>query len=249
MSLHGIAAPAIPTDPSYTICVELEKSDVLVSPTTSSLTNLFSSISLLSSHPVFSADTVDVLASFSTRSGGVPLHTFQPTATVTIVAHASGDDLYAEQFEVLWQFRLFALYVCSAAISETARDEILTLGGTQAVPRRNIGNYTGEEHYLGWTKEHFIRFFHEYIRSSILQAGDCVKLFTTENWRDLQMPRWLSAVELSDLSRSGDFALDRSLQDIISSAKNESPKSKKSATHRRNLANRARRGEPPQRTG
>lgn len=240
MSLQDTAAPVFPVDQSYTTCVEIELVRVL-----GLSTFLFSSISLPSSHPVFSAD-VDVLIPFSTRSGGIPLRHLP--GIVTIVAHAYGVDLCAEQFEVLWQFKLFAEGICSAAFSETAKDELLTLGGTQAAPRNIIGNFTGEDHYLGWTQEHFTRFFHEYIRFSGLQLDDCVKVFTAESWRDLQMPRWLSAAELSVLCRPSESVLDRSLDDIIFAAKEESPKTKK-ADGRRNLADRARRGEPPKRTG
>jgi hypothetical protein len=249
MSEQGAVPFAFPVDHQYKMCVQIEQAEVLGSSTTNSLTKQFSTVLLPSSHPLFSADVVDVLAPFSTHSGGVPLRTLSSNDTVTLVAHASGDDLCAAQFEVLWQFKLFAQGICSAAISDTAKADILTLSGTEVAPRRNVGHYTGEDHYLGWNEEHFKKFFHEYTRSSIMQAGDCVTCYTAGNWQGLRMPRWLSAAELSVLSGPPVSALNRSLQETISATKKDSGRTNKTATHRRKHANQARSGKLPRRTG
>lgn len=107
-------------------------------------------------------------------------------------------------------------------MTETAEVDILTLGGTEEVPRRIVGGYTGEAHYLGWKKAHFKKFFDAYARPSLMQAGDSVMCHDATIWKDLQMPTWLSAEELSGLSKPSVSALDRSLQESISLTKKES---------------------------
>ncbi len=226
----------VPMDQPYKACVQIEQADVLDSSTTTSLTKIFSTVWLSPSHSVFAASAVNVLPPFSIHSGGVPLRTLSSHDNVTLVAHACGDDLYAENFEVLWQFKLFAQGICSAAISETAKAQILTLNGTEVAPRRNIGRYTGEEHYLGWKEEHFRMFFHEYIRSSIMQAVDCVEYYTAESWKSLQIPIWASAADLGGLSGLPNSGLDQSLQERISANRRDSVPANKMITHRDDIA-------------
>jgi hypothetical protein len=242
MALPNTKIPSSLSQP-YKTCVRVDQEELLGSSTTSYSDKKFSSVSLPFPHPVFSVGTVEILAPFSSSSGGIPLRTFPSNATITFIAHASGVDLCAKQFEVIWQFKLFVQGTCSAAISERAKVDILTLGGTEEVPRRIVGGYTGEEHYLGWKEEHFKKFFDAYKRSSIMQAGDSVMCYDATIWKDLQMPKWLSAEELSGLPNSSVSALDRSLQESISLAKKQSTLPKKTFKHHRNFAAQAQNGK------
>lgn len=237
MSLQATSFAAS-VDQADKTCVQVDQEDLLGSSTTGSLTKRFTTVSLPISHPVFSADAVEVLAPFSSRTGGIPLRTLQSNDTITFFAHAFGDDLHAEQLEVIWQFKLFAQGIRSIAIDETAKAVILTLDGTEEAPRRIVGEYTGKEHYLGWKEEHFRKFFDEYICFSFMQTEDCVKYHIPANWVDLQMPKWLSATEISAVFQPSVSALDRSLQEIISATK-ESIQAKKTSQHGRILANEA----------
>ncbi len=227
---------------AYKSCVHVDQ-EALLGRSTNSLTKLSSTVSLPLSHPLFSADTVHVLPPFNSRTGGIPLRTFSFNDTVTVVTLASGDNLYAAQSEAIWQFEIFVQGIHSATISQTCKADILTLGGTEVAPRRIVGEYTGEEHYLGWKIEHFNQFCEEYMHSSITEVGDCVLHDTAANWHDLVMPKWLSAADLADLCKSPISALDRSLQESISATKKESAQPKKTFEYRSGLANQARKGK------
>jgi hypothetical protein len=80
----------------YKNCIQVAQEDLLGSSRTRSTAEAFPSVSLPLSHPVFSAGTVEILAPFSIRRGGIPLRTFPSNDIITFVAHASGVDLYAE---------------------------------------------------------------------------------------------------------------------------------------------------------
>jgi hypothetical protein len=247
MSLQAMSSASIAQP--YKTCVQVNQADTLASATTRSLNKTFSSVSLPISHPIFSSDTVDVLAPFSPRSGGIPLRTWSPNDGVTFVAHAYGEDLRAAQFEVIWQFKLFAQGIGSAAINEMTKADILTLGGTEEAPRRIVGVYTGEEHFLGWRDEHFKRFFAKYSCNSVKQASDRVMYNVAENWQELQMPKWLTAAELGGLCRSAVSALDRSLEESISITKNEPAHTKKAVAHHKDFTNQVGKGILSRSTG
>ena len=233
---------ATSADQLHRTCVRIDQ-ESLGNPTTNSITKRFTTVSLPISHPVFSTDAVDVLAPFSRRSGGIPLRTFSPSDSITFVAHASEDNLSAEQFEVIWQFKLFAQGIHCTVISEEAKVNILTLEGTEEAPRKIVGEYTGEEHYLGWKEEHLKKFTDEYICFSFLQTNDCVKDHASADFVNLQLPRWLSSAELSAFSQPSVSALDRSLQETICATSNGKIKAKKTFKYGRNSANKARNGK------
>ncbi|KAF7506728.1 hypothetical protein GJ744_011452 [Endocarpon pusillum] len=233
---------ATAADQHHRICVRIDQ-EFLGNPTTNSNTKRFTTVSLPISHPVFTTNTVDVLAPFSRRSGGIPLRTFSPSDSITFVAHASEENLSAEQFEVIWQFKLFAQGIHCTVISEEAKVNILTLEGTEEAPRNIVGEFTGEEHYLGWKEEHLKKFTDEYICFSFLQTSDCVKDHGSADFVNLQLPRWLSSAELSAFSQPSVSALDRSLQETISATMNGKTKAKKTFKYGRNSANKARNGK------
>lgn len=233
---------ATSADQQHRICVRIDQ-ESSGNPTTNSITKRFTTVSLPVSHPVFSTNAVDVLAPFSRRSGGIPLRTFSPSDSITFIAHASEDNLSAEQFEVIWQFKLFAQGIRCTIISEEAKVNILTLEGTEEAPRKIVGEYTGEEHYLGWKEEHLKKFTDEYICFSFLQTSDCVKDHDSADFVNLQLPRWLSSAELSAFSQPPVSALDRSLQETISATRNGKTKAKKTFKYGRNSANKARNGK------
>lgn len=233
---------ATSADQLHKTCVRIDQESP-GNPTANSLTKRFTTVSVPVSHPVFSTNAVDVLAPFSRRSGGIPLRIFSPSDSVTFIAYASEDNLSAEQFEVMWHFKLFAQGIHCTVISEEAKVDILTLEGTEEAPRKVVGEYTGEEHYFGWKKEHLKKFTDEYICFSYLQTGDCVKDHGSADWVNLQLPRWLSSTELSTFPQPSVCALDRSLQETISATRNGKTKAKKMFTYGRNSANKARNGK------
>lgn len=173
----------------------------------------FSTVSYPHSHPIFTPTILEVLPPFSTNSGGIPLLMLPTAANPVFVAHASGDDISAEQIEVLWQFKLFAQGVRLDAISETARTDILTLGGTAAAPTRTVGNFTQKESFHGWEQEHFNRFLAEYAQAMYYKTEDTQKSI---NWKYLETPRWVSAKDIRGMAKYSATALDRSLEENIS---------------------------------
>jgi hypothetical protein len=234
-ALQQAMAVTATSDQSHKICVQLHQAELLTSNPTTSLTKPFFSVSLPISHPLFSSNTVDIMAPFNPRTGGIPLRTFLSDEKVTFVAHAVGDNLLAEEFEIIWQFKMFAQNNSSPLISELARSAILTLNGTEHAPRRIVGGYTGEEHYLGWKKEHFTRFFVEYVRSKMMQPSDSLTCQYAEGWKNVKAPKWLSAAELNGFFPSAVSALDHSLQESIAARQPSSDDFEKVHVQRRFL--------------
>jgi hypothetical protein len=164
------------------------------------------------------------------------------------VTQALGDGLYAEQLEVIWQFKRFAQGTSSPAINETTKAAILTLNESGEAPRRIVGEYTGEEHYLGWKEDHFRKFLDKYNCFSHMETEDCVRKHDPARWVGRQMPKWLSAAEISTFFQPPISALDRSLQDIITAVANKST-AKNTAKHGRGFAGIAYKGKLSQSTG
>ena len=202
-----------PVDQPYKICVQVDEEEVPGRSPEDSWTKRFTTVWLSYAHPLFSAGTAYAPIAFNSHTGGIPLRKLSSNNTTAFLAHALGESLYAEQFEVIWQFERFARGISSPGINDTA---ILTLDETEeeAPCRLNSEYYISEVHYLGWKEEHFRKFLDEYIRFSHLQTQDCVKQYDSARWASLQMPKWLSRAEISPVIRPPASAYGRILQDI-----------------------------------
>jgi hypothetical protein len=213
MALHTPSF-GFPINQPYKLCVQVDEEIVPGRSPEDTRNKRFTTLWLSHAHPLFSAaGVVYILRPFSIHTGGIPLRRFVSNDNITFVAHAHGEPLYAEQYEVIWHFMRFARGISSPAINDTA---ILTLDESEKVPTRVVSEDDIDKvQYIGWKPEHFKKFFDEYVRFSHLQTQDCVRQYDAASWPGLQTPTWISSAIMNTLVRAARSHRKRRRQEIL----------------------------------
>ncbi|PGH17185.1 hypothetical protein AJ79_01323 [Helicocarpus griseus UAMH5409] len=176
---------------------------------------VITTISRQPSHALFTSKQIRVLGPLLVGEGGIPLHEYlvgvadrqvsspkrfenlPNPASTTYYAHYSGDNLTAEQFEVMWQFDNFAKMGKVDGFNDRLTERVLTLRGTVVAPHSTFDVIRRDYVYEGWTKLHFLEFFDLYC---IVKAGAEARLkpfdVTNFRWVDVKPPRFLNEDEV-----------------------------------------------------
>ncbi|MCJ1368615.1 hypothetical protein MMC16_007759 [Acarospora aff. strigata] len=208
-------------NPSSQLCVRANPQR-FVSPTSSAHEQaIFASVSLLQTHPVYSSSSILTHGPLTASTGGIPLRVYtigpgtrlsQNTSSTdsnlpdfdgtTFFAHFGGDDLTAEQFEVLWYFEEYARNGQVPAMNEEAKEKVRSLGFRTSEYPSSIYDKGKHEHvYKGWNADHMKCFWIAYCEAKI--ATDQAIGISREQsvWFHVNLPRALTAVELRNLER------------------------------------------------
>jgi len=185
---------------------------------------IFTTVSLAEMHPVLLSTNILTLGPLTALTRGIPLrvYTIGPGTRIaqntspadrnlpqfdatTFFAHFGGDDLSAEQFEVLWYFQEYARNGKVPGMDEETKEEVRSLG-FQRIEYPGYGyNKSRHEHvYKGWKAEHLEYFWRKYCEIKI--AGDEAMGTSRERstWSYVNPPRILTAKELQRLDKAMD---------------------------------------------